>query len=156
MTDERPSCIPQGAALFVFASDFLTSQLFCGTVETEGRSHMAVKRIVMDIATGAPAELQQFYVDLFDLSPVMDQGWIITLASERTAPVQISFASEGGSGAPVPDASIEVDDIEETYARAKAMGCQITYDLVDEPWGVRRFFVRDPAGKVLNILAHNS
>ncbi len=25
---------------------------------------------------------------------------------------------------------------------------------VDEPWGVRRFYVRDPFGKLVNILAH--
>jgi hypothetical protein len=28
------------------------------------------------------------------------------------------------------------------------------HPLTDEPWGVRRFFVRDPSGKVLNILSH--
>ena len=26
--------------------------------------------------------------------------------------------------------------------------------LTDEPWGVRRFFVREPGGLVLNILGH--
>jgi hypothetical protein len=28
------------------------------------------------------------------------------------------------------------------------------HPLTDEPWGVRRFFVREPNGKVLNILSH--
>jgi hypothetical protein len=28
------------------------------------------------------------------------------------------------------------------------------HPLTDEPWGVRRFFVRDPSGSVLNILSH--
>jgi len=54
----------------------------------------------------------------------------------------------------VADAGLEVDDVDATYARAKAMGAEITYDITDEPWGVRRFFAHDPAGKVLNILAH--
>jgi uncharacterized glyoxalase superfamily protein PhnB len=31
---------------------------------------------------------------------------------------------------------------------------KIEYDLTDEPWGVRRFFVRDPFGKLVNILSH--
>lgn len=26
--------------------------------------------------------------------------------------------------------------------------------VADEPWGVRRFFVRDPFGRLLNILEH--
>lgn len=30
----------------------------------------------------------------------------------------------------------------------------VAYPLTDEPWGVRRFYVRDPAGKLLNILSH--
>ena len=115
---------------------------------------MTVKRIVTDIATDDVEGVCKFYEDLFDLTPVMDQGWIGTLASGQSAKVQLSIASEGGSGTPVPDMSIEVDDVDATYARAKTLDAPIIYDLTDEPWGVRRFFTRDPAGKVLNILAH--
>lgn len=84
----------------------------------------------------------------------MDLGWIVTLSSGVTVPVQMSLASEGGSGAPVPDLSIEVDDVEAILRRAKEQGAPIVYDLTDEPLGVRRFFLRDPAGKLLNVLAH--
>lgn len=115
---------------------------------------MTVKRIVVDIQYGDVPALGDFYQKLFGLTPVMDQGWIMTLSSGETAKVQLSIASEGGSGAPVPDMSVEVDDVDAAYARAKEIGAEITYDITDEPWGVRRFFARDPAGKVLNILAH--
>ena len=115
---------------------------------------MTVKRIVADVATEDVASVRAFYEDLFDLTPVMDQGWIVTLTSDATTKVQISIASEGGSGTPVPDMSIEVDDVDAIYARAQRMGVEITYDLTDEPWGVRRFYARDPAGKLLNILSH--
>lgn len=98
--------------------------------------------------------VRDFYADLFDLSVVMDHGWIVTLASGETAQTQISIASEGGSGTPVPDLSIEVDDVDSVYARAKQLGHTIVYDLTDEPWGVRRFYLRDPAGKLINVLAH--
>ena len=101
-----------------------------------------------------PEEGKAFYQELFGLKVVMDQGWIVTLAGDVAAPVQISLASEGGSGTPVPDVSIEVDDVDDVHARAQEMGAEITYPLTDEPWGVRRFFVRDPAGKILNVLAH--
>ncbi len=117
---------------------------------------MVVKRIVFDIQTSDVAQVRAFYAELFGLDTVMDQGWIVTLASGEVAPVQLSVASEGGSGAPVPDASIEVDDVDARYAKAKAMGCEIIYDITDEPWGVRRFFVRDPAGKLLNVLSHKA
>jgi catechol 2,3-dioxygenase-like lactoylglutathione lyase family enzyme len=63
--------------------------------------------------------------------------------------------SEGGSGAPVPDLSIEVDNLDAALARVKKANIPIEYGPVDEPWGVRRFFVRDPFGKLLNILVHN-
>ncbi|MEM8650042.1 MAG: VOC family protein [Pseudomonadota bacterium] len=115
---------------------------------------MTVKRIVLDVATSSVAEVRQFYMELFDLEPVMDMGWIATLSSGTSAPVQISIASEGGSGTPVPDASVEVDDVEAVYERAKKLGHKIEYELTDEPWGVRRFYVLDPAGKLLNVLSH--
>ena len=35
-----------------------------------------------------------------------------------------------------------------------ASGIEVEYGPADEPWGVRRFFVRDPFGKLLNILQH--
>jgi catechol 2,3-dioxygenase-like lactoylglutathione lyase family enzyme len=115
---------------------------------------MTVLRIVADIGTADVSEVQRFYQDLFDLEVLMDLGWIVTLSSGVTMAVQLSVASEGGSGAPIPDMSIEVDDVDQVYQRAKVMGVPIVYDLVDEPWGVRRFFLHDPAGKLLNILTH--
>ena len=115
---------------------------------------MTVRRIVANVAAQSVAEVGKFYADLFGLEVVMDHGWIITLASGEKAVTQLSVASEGGSGTPVPDISIEVDDVDSVYARAKAAGHQIAYDLTDEPWGVRRFYVRDPTGKLLNVLAH--
>ena len=115
---------------------------------------MTVLRIVANIAADSVQEVRKFYSDLFGLDTVMDLGWIITLASRETAKTQISIASEGGSGTSVPDVSIEVDDVDAIYARAKDMGCDIAYDVTDEPWGVRRFYVRDPVGKLLNILSH--
>ena len=50
--------------------------------------------------------------------------------------------------------SIEVDDVDAVYRKAVNAGYEIVYEIVNEPWGVRRFYVRDPAGKVLNILSH--
>jgi hypothetical protein len=41
--------------------------------------------------------------------------------------VQVSIASEGGSGTPVPALSIEVDDIETALARVKNAGIPIKY-----------------------------
>ncbi len=115
---------------------------------------MTVKRIVPDIGFGKPEECKAFYRDVLGLEIAMDKGWIVTFKSDATASPQVSVMSEGGSGTPVPDISIEVDDVDTVYNRAKSAGYEITYDITDEPWSVRRFYVRDPAGKILNILAH--
>ena len=55
----------------------------------------------------------------------------------------------------MPDISVEIDDVDEVYARAKSAGYEIVREHRDEPWGVRRFFVRDPFGAIVNILAHD-
>jgi catechol 2,3-dioxygenase-like lactoylglutathione lyase family enzyme len=117
---------------------------------------MTVLRIVSNFAAVDPAKARDFYDRLLDLKLVMDLGWIITLASERLAEPQLTFASEGGSGTAVPDLSIEVDDVDKVYQRAISLGCEITYGILDEPWGVRRFYVRDPFGRTLNILSHSN
>ena len=40
-----------------------------------------------------------------------------------------------------------------TSARCAA-GAEIVYPLTDEEWGLRRFFVRDPNGAVINVTEH--
>lgn len=115
---------------------------------------ITVHRIVANIATDTVPEARKFYSDLFGLETIMDLGWIVTLTSRETALTQISLLSKGGSGAPVPDLSIEVDDVDEVHRRAREMGCEFVHDLNDEPWGVRRFFISDPTGKILNVLSH--
>ena len=115
---------------------------------------MSVRRIVPNLKVADPAKAREFYGGLLGLDLVMDHGWIMTFASDEQMSPQVSFASEGGSGTPVPDLSIEVDDVEEVYSRAKSSGYEIVYDLTREPWGVRRFYVRDPFGTIVNILLH--
>ncbi len=115
---------------------------------------MKVKRIVANIPTPDPAQADHFYREILGLEVVMDHGWIRTYANDSQMTVQVGIASEGGSGTPVPDLSIEVDDVEEALRRVNAAGIAIEYGPVSEPWGVRRFFVRDPLGKLVNILQH--
>lgn len=116
---------------------------------------MKVKRIVADMRAPDPAAAKSFYQDILGLDVLMDMGWIATYGSREVMPLQISFMSEGGAGAPVPDLSIEVDDLDEALARVKKAKLPIEYGPANEPWGVRRFFVRDPLGNLVNILAHD-
>jgi catechol 2,3-dioxygenase-like lactoylglutathione lyase family enzyme len=115
---------------------------------------MSVRRIVANIETRDIAAAKRFYHDVLGLDVLMDLGWIATYGSQETMSVQISFMAQGGSGTPVPDLSIEVDDVDAALQAMKAAGFAIEYGPADEPWGVRRFYVRDPFGRLVNILSH--
>ncbi|MFA6060238.1 MAG: VOC family protein [Taibaiella sp.] len=115
---------------------------------------MVVKRIVTNIETKDIGKAKIFYQDILGLEILMDHGWITTYGSSQQMNLQISFASQGGSGTPVPDQSIEVDDVDAALAAMRAANFKIEYGPADEPWGVRRFYVRDPFGKLINVLAH--
>jgi catechol 2,3-dioxygenase-like lactoylglutathione lyase family enzyme len=125
-----------------------------GGIVRRGGDEMTVRRIVANLAATHPARARVFYEKLLGLEVVMDHGWIVTLASGASQTPQVSFASEGGSGTPVPDLSIEVDDVDAIYQRAISEKVEIVYGITDEPWGVRRFYLRDPLGRLVNILSH--
>jgi lactoylglutathione lyase len=115
---------------------------------------MKVQRIVANIETHDFDAADAFYRGVLGLDVVMDHGWLRTYASTSRMTVQVSFATQGGSDTSVPHLSIEVDDLSEALQRVKRSGVPIEYGPVTEPWGVRRFFVRDPLGKLVNILQH--
>lgn len=117
---------------------------------------MKVLRIVANVETPDVAAAQAFYGDLLGLDLLMDHGWIRTYGAPARMDVQMSVASEGGSGTPTPALSIEVDDLDAAIERFRRAGHAFEYGPADEPWGVRRFFVRDPFGRLVNILAHRT
>jgi len=115
---------------------------------------MKVKRIVSNIDTKDIMLAKSFYQDVLGLELLMDHDWIVTYGSSEKMSVQISFATEGGSNTPTPDLSIEVDDLDTAVERMRNAGFIIEYGPVEEPWGVKRFFVKDPFGKLINVLKH--
>lgn len=115
---------------------------------------MQVLRIVPNVGSAKLTGAQKFYGEVLGMKLAMDLGWIKTYASPAETVAQISVATEGGSGTAVPDISIEVDDVDEAHARMLAAGFEIEYGPVDEPWGIRRFYVRDPFNKLVNVLSH--
>ncbi|MFD0716937.1 VOC family protein [Paenibacillus sp. GCM10027626] len=115
---------------------------------------MKVKRIIANVETQDISKAKYFYGEVLGLDQLMDMGFITTYGSHEKMDTQISFLSEGGSGTPVPDLSIEVDDLDNALTRIKQAEIPIEYGPVEEPWGVRRFFVKDPFGKLVNILTH--
>jgi catechol 2,3-dioxygenase-like lactoylglutathione lyase family enzyme len=115
---------------------------------------MTVRRVVPDLASASLEEAKRFYDDVLGLRTVMDHGWIITLADPDRPGAQLNLMTHDATAAVIPDASIQVNDVDACHAAAVRVGAEIVHPLTDEPWGVRRFFVRDPDGHVLNVLSH--
>ena len=115
---------------------------------------MEARRTVPDLACQSIDDGKAFYRDVVGLQPVMDHGWIVTLAAPDRPSVQVSIMTHDETAPVVPAASIEVDDVDAAYDAAVRRGAEIVHPLTDEAWGVRRFFVRDPGGNVINVLSH--
>src|SRR5690242_1653278 len=105
---------------------------------------MTVERVVPDLSSRSLQDAKSFYARVLGLEPVMDHGWIVTLADPKRAGAQISLATHDRTAPVVPAVSMQVDDVDSAYAAALREGAEIVHPLSDEPWGVRRFFVRDP------------
>ena len=115
---------------------------------------MPINRIVPNIKSKAPEKSIEFYEGFMGLKVAMNMDWIITFISESNPSSQISVIRHEGPDVPHPDISIEVETVDKMFTKAKKQKIEIVYPVTDEPWGVRRFFVKDPNGKVINILSH--
>ena len=115
---------------------------------------MAATRIVANLAAPNPIALALFYKEVFQLDIPFDMGWIAFLSRDTTQKIELHTASEGGSGTELPVISIDVDDLDATETAVRASGAEVVYGPVKESWGLRRFFFRDPAGNLVNVVDH--
>jgi predicted enzyme related to lactoylglutathione lyase len=117
---------------------------------------MSIRRVVPDITTQRLDESREFYVDLLGFEVAMDMGWVVNLVSPVNPTAQVILMTRDATAPVQPQMSIEVADVDAVHQRAVERGDDIVYPLTHEPWGVRRFFVRDPNGVVINVLGHQS
>jgi predicted enzyme related to lactoylglutathione lyase len=115
-------------------------------------------------ATGITANLtvsdidsaRSFYADYLGLSVEdMNLGWVARYRSpDERAYVQLVTRDATSTEDSVISVHVGAG-VDEAYAEAQRRGYEIVHPLTDEPWGVRRFFVRDPDGNVINIVSHS-
>jgi catechol 2,3-dioxygenase-like lactoylglutathione lyase family enzyme len=119
---------------------------------------MDIRRAMPVLKVDDPAQARRFYEEFLGFRVAMQQDGLMMLASPNVPTTQMILASP--SATPFDpsvhklDVSVEVEDVDAAYADAQARGLEIVYPLTDEPWGIRRFFVRDPAGTTLNVASH--
>jgi len=114
---------------------------------------IAVKRIKPNILYTRFDESRTFYNDVIGLDGGDGLDWILFFGTDQSE-VQLSVMKLDIKAHIHPDVSIEVDDVDAVYERARAAKAEIVYPLTDEEWGLKRFFVRDPNGAVINVTEH--
>jgi uncharacterized glyoxalase superfamily protein PhnB len=117
------------------------------------KSGMTIRRAVPDITTADPVASSVFY-QLLGFREEMNLGWVVNLVSPSNPTTQVILITKDAAASVNPDLSVEVDDVDAAYEAVRAAGAEIVHPITDEQWGVRRFFVRDPDGKVVNVVSH--
>jgi catechol 2,3-dioxygenase-like lactoylglutathione lyase family enzyme len=115
---------------------------------------MAVRRIMPYHESRDFEATRAFYTRVLGLEEGAFGGGYIGFGS---GPAQLLFAPPGVQPV-LPDMGVDVESraaVDAAHAEAVEAGHDVIYGPVDEPWGVRRFFVRDPNGVVLSVLAHD-
>jgi catechol 2,3-dioxygenase-like lactoylglutathione lyase family enzyme len=110
------------------------------------------------IKTERPVEARQFYEGFLGFRVAMDEDGMLMLASSSTPTTQVIVAWPSATAVDPEllsvDVSIEVADVDAAHDAALAQGLDVIRELRDEPWGIRRFFVRDPSGRTINVASH--
>jgi catechol 2,3-dioxygenase-like lactoylglutathione lyase family enzyme len=115
---------------------------------------MAVRRIMPYHESRDFEAARAFYTGVLGLEEGNFGGGYIGFGSGSA---QVVFAPPGVEPV-LPDMGVDVgarDAVDTAHAEAVRRGHEVIYGPVDEPWGVRRFFVRDPQGVVISVLAHD-
>lgn len=117
---------------------------------------MRATRVIANLRVHDIAKAREFYRDYLGLSAQgFDLGWVTRLSTpDGRAVVQLLTHDATAS----EDAVISVavgSDVDRAYEEAVRRGYEIVHPLTDEPWGLRRFFVRAPDGNVINVNSHS-
>jgi predicted enzyme related to lactoylglutathione lyase len=115
---------------------------------------MTINRIVPNLKVADAGAGHDFYERVLGLQKGFSLGWITGFRSTSNRAAQLSLVSRDATAPEDSVVSVDVADVCDAYARAQRLGYQIVHPLTDESWGVRRFFVRDPHGHVINVLSH--
>ena len=85
----------------------------------------------------------------------LNLGWVARYRSPTTA-AAVQLVTRDATAPEDSVISVHVGaGVDEAYAEAQRRGYEIVHPLTEEPWGVRRFFVRAPDGNVINVVSHS-
>lgn len=124
---------------------------------------MKVIRIVPNLSSEAFAASRDFYAAMFDLEVSVElDDWYLQLMPASDPRLNIGFVkpdsdlfagrdrSSGPSGVVL---TIQVDDVDGAYERAKRLGVEVAVEIRDEEHGQRHFVAVDPNGLLVNVMS---
>jgi catechol 2,3-dioxygenase-like lactoylglutathione lyase family enzyme len=116
------------------------------------------------IITSKLAETKKFYTEILNFGVTFENEFYLLLHTPNQES-EISFLlpnhesqqalfqpAFGGQGVYL---TIEVDDVDKTYAEIKSKDVEITIEIRDEPWGDRHFAIVDPNGVGIDIVTYS-
>jgi catechol 2,3-dioxygenase-like lactoylglutathione lyase family enzyme len=121
---------------------------------------MNIRRAIPIVESDDLDDSRRFYGDFLGFEVAMEMQGLTMFASPSNPTAQVIAASPTGpatgTGGPTATMTVEVSDVDAAYAEAQRRELPIVYPITDEPWGIRRFFVEDPGGNVVNVAMHIS
>ena len=106
-------------------------------------------------------ESRDFFVKFFGMNLVFEANWVVMLARTEGGPIALGLmTADHPSNPPGPEVfdgkgmimTFQVEDAAAEHKRLQAAGAPITYGPAEEPWGQRRFMVRDPSGILVDVV----
>lgn len=110
------------------------------------------------VVTERVAACRDFYARWLGFQVAFEATWFVYLANGAAA---VAFMTpDHPSQPPGPERfsgegmflTLQVADASAEFARLKQAGMGFAYGLADEPWGQRRFALRDPAGTWIDVV----
>lgn len=107
------------------------------------------------------AATRQFYQHQLGMTLAFDSTWFVGLTLGQDGPLTLALMTDDHpSSPPGPETfngegvllTLQVDDARGFHDHMRTAGVEIVYPLKDEPWGQRRFMIRDPAGSSIDIV----
>jgi catechol 2,3-dioxygenase-like lactoylglutathione lyase family enzyme len=117
---------------------------------------MSVRRIIAYAGGRELIASRDFYAEVFGMQIAMEDP-VLGLRSPDNSTGEVIVGAQEMQG-PQPSFGIDVGEpaaVDAAHAEVVRRGLRVVYGLTDEPWGVRRFFVEDPGGTIVNVLAHS-
>lgn len=112
------------------------------------------------VVTEHKVACRDFWQQHFGLDVLFDSDWFVLLGDEQQGSVVAFMSPDHPSAPPGPETfsglglclEIEVEDARQALAYFQASGGRVEYPLSDEPFGQRRFGLRDPSGLWVDVV----